>query len=125
MAPTWNPRNLNQHHRERLQKDPGCFEDLLGLAMPMTEAQYETRSHDVVTLAPIEYECESRDVGTGQFRKARVYYVDDELVVAVTDGFRREFITCFHEHFSRRHASPASIGTVGQRRLRYKELLQF
>jgi hypothetical protein len=127
MPLNWNPRNLTRHHRTRTTQDAGCFEDLLRIAgRTTTEGEYERRSHDAVENAWAEYEDESPNPDAGRLYGPAKYFVDQELVVAITDLFVRDFITCFHEHFNvRRHAHPATLGSIGQRQLRYKQFLQF
>lgn len=125
-SPKWDPRKLARHHRKRTTKDAGCFEELLGINPKlMTELEYEERSELAVTTSWAKFKGESRNIATREYYKQAMYFVDDQLVVAITDDSEYEFITCFHEHFGRGHASPRSIGTVGQRRLRYKEHIRF
>lgn len=126
MPPAWQPNNLANHHRKRVSRDSGCFEDLLGITgRSITESQYETRSWDAFTNSWGEYEGEARNIEAREYYPASVYFVDDELVVAITDIPRSTFLTCYHEHFGRRHvSSPAASMSQGQRRLRYKENLQ-
>ncbi len=50
------------------------------------------------------------------------YFVDDDLVVAITDLARGLFHTCFHEHFNRRHGPMPSLG---QRQLLYRQHLRW
>jgi hypothetical protein len=91
----------------------------------MTESEYELRSLAAVQNAWGKYEAETWDPGESEFRDARIHFVDDQLVVAITDGFEREFITCFHEHFDYPHAVEPPTGTSeGQRRLRYRDRLE-
>jgi hypothetical protein len=91
----------------------------------MTESQYDLRSLDAVTNAWAEYEGEWCERSTGDWKEARAYFVDDELVVAITDTFRRSFITCFHEHFDYPHGvEPGPSATAGDRHLRYKAMLK-
>jgi hypothetical protein len=114
--PAWNANNLRRHHRERLRKDPGCFEDLLGITgRTMTQSEYELRSLDAVTNSWGKYAGDSWNPEDREYREASVYFVDDDLVVAITDTFEREFITCFHEHFGYRHGGgPGPGASVGQ-----------
>jgi hypothetical protein len=86
----------------------------------MTESEYEIRSLDAFTEAWAEYEGEEWDDFERDFRESRAYYIDDDLVIAITDTFRRRFISCFHEHPGRRHTSRAIMPSVGQRRLDYR-----
>jgi hypothetical protein len=123
--PTWDPLRLRRHHHKRTTRDAGCFEALLGITGTMTEAQYEQPSQQSVANAWGEYEGEGRDVQGRAYYPPAAYYVDDELVVAITDVFRHGFITCYHEHFGYRHnTSPAAGMSVGQRQLRYRQHLQ-
>jgi hypothetical protein len=86
--PAWNANNLRRHHRERLRKDPGCFEDLLGITgRTMTQSEYELHSLDAVTSSWGKYEGESWDAEERAYREAAVYFVDDDLVVAISDSF--------------------------------------
>jgi hypothetical protein len=127
MPPRWNSAILRRHHRKRMTKDAGCFEDLLGIiGQTMTESQYEMRTDDAVTNAWGEYEGEGWDVSRREYSEARAYYVDNDLVVAVTDSFRNEYITCFHEHFDHPHGViPGAGATEGQKQLRYIDRLKF
>jgi hypothetical protein len=124
--PRWNPRNLTRHYQKRLTTNPGCFEEVLGIVgTTMTESQYEQRADDAVNNAWGEYEGEGWNVQYREYTKPRAYYVDDDLVVAITDEFRNDFVTCFHEHFDRPHGvDPGTGATVGQKQLRYKERLK-
>ena len=96
MAPKWDPRKLARHHRKRTTEDAGCFEDLLKISGTMSREQYELRTDDAVTNAWAKYEGENFDDVLKDFRDAAMYFVDEELVVAITDAWEREFITCFH-----------------------------
>jgi hypothetical protein len=90
----------------------------------MTESQYELRADEVISNAWAEYEGRAWEAEKGEYtRDVRVYFVDDDLVVAITDSLKHDFITCFHEHPGGRHTSRAAMPPVGQRRLEYKERL--
>jgi hypothetical protein len=125
-TPHWTAENLRLHHKTRLREDPGCFEDLLGLVgRVMRESEYELRSEAAFTNSWAEYEGEGRDVQTGDYYDRAAYFVDDVLVVAITDTFRREFITCYHKHFRKPHGVDPRPGmTVGQLQLRYRDWLK-
>ena len=69
---------------------------------PVTVEEYRDRSVRAVTGAWCEYEAQGRDFERSAYLPARVSYVDDDLVVAVTDLARTRFVTCFHEHFDGR-----------------------
>jgi hypothetical protein len=90
----------------------------------MTESQYEIRSHDAVDNAWALYEGRSWEANLREHSPdVRTFFVDDELVVAITESFQREFITCFHEHPGGRHVARAAMPSVGQRRLEFKARL--
>lgn len=124
--PNWEPNNLTRHYRKRLQRDPGCFESLLGIAGGvMTEVDYDFRTEAAHDHAWGEYEGEGWDVQNREYSELRAYFVDDDLVVAITDDFRNEFVTCYHEHFDHPHGVVPGPGvTAGQKRLRYREKLK-
>ena len=124
--PAWNSRSLARHYRKRIGKDAGCFEDLLGIAgRPMTQTQYEQRTEDAFSNAWAEFEGEAWNVAARDYYSPSAYFVDDNLVVAITDMPRREYQTCYHEHFHRPHGvDPGPSVSVGQRRLRYRQHLQ-
>ena len=124
--PRWKPENLRRHHKKRTTEDKGCFEDLLGIApQVMTELQYDERSEKAYTNAWAEYEAEHWDRRAREYISARAYFVDEQLVVAITDLWRREFITCYHEHFDKPHnVDPSSTASEGQRQLRFREVLE-
>jgi hypothetical protein len=126
-SPQWSAEYLKWKHRERLRKDPGCFEDLLGLpaGKEMTPTQYEDRSLEAVEHAWAEYEGDHKDRATGEYCGMRAYFVDNDLVVAVTDTFRHDFITCFHEHFDYPHGVKPGPGVQpGDRQIAYRVMLQ-
>jgi len=125
--PNWDATNLTTHHQKRITADKGCFEDLMGIAgRDMTEAEMEQRSQDVVANAWGEYEGEGRNVQQMSYYPPAAYYVDDDLVVAITDQPRQEFQTCYHEHFSRPHGVEPPPGTsLAQRQLRYVQKLNW
>jgi hypothetical protein len=121
--PTWDPANLTTHHQKRITKDKGCFEDLLEIVgRDMTEQEYEQRSLAAYHNAWGEYEGEGRNVAAQSYYPPAAYFVDDDLVVAITDLARNLFQTCYHEHFNRRHGPMPSLG---QRRLLYRQQLRW
>jgi hypothetical protein len=125
-SPSWTEGNLVRHHAKRLRDNPGCFEDLLGITdRSMTVEEYRDRSVRAVADAWCEYEAQGRDFERSTYLAARVSYVDDDLVVAVTDRDRTRIVTCFHEHFDGRQPphgrNPGRGVSVAQRRIRYRE----
>jgi len=78
--PIWNQNNLKRHYLKRINQDPGCFEDLMGINYGvMTEFQYEWRSEQAVINAWAQYRCESYDPILRKYRPLRMYFVDDQL----------------------------------------------
>jgi hypothetical protein len=128
-TPSWANKNLEQHHSKRLRETPGCFEDLLGLSdRSMTVAEYQDRSRTAVSGSWCEYEAQGRDFVLSTYIEPRAFYIDDDLVVAITDVERFSFVTCFHEHFDSRRSlhgkNPGRSVSVAQRRLRYLDDLR-
>jgi hypothetical protein len=127
--PSWIGNNLARHHSKRLRENPGCFEDLLALVgREMTKEEFEARSLQAVTAAWLEYEAQARDFALSSYHKSRAHYVDDDIVVSITDENRSHFVTCFHEHFDSRRSlhgkNPGKAASVAQRRIRYAEDLR-
>src|SRR5262249_7010034 len=127
--PSWTEGNLSRHHAKRLRENPDCFEELLGITgRVMTVEEYRDRSVRTVANAWYEYEAQGRDFERSTYLPAWVSYVDDDLVVAVTDPVRARFVTCFHEHFDGRQPPhgrhPGTGVSVAQRRIRYREALR-
>lgn len=128
-SPSWAEGNLARHHARRVRENPGCFEDLLGITgRSMTVEEYRDRSGRAVAGAWCEYEAQARDFDRGVYLQGRVSYVDDDLVVSVTDRDRARFVTCFHDHFDGRRPlhgrNPGRGVSVAQRRIRYREDLR-
>lgn len=123
--PAWEENNLRRHHKERLEKDPGCLEDVLGITgHPITLEQYRAISHQVVRQCWAEFEAQKRNGRIGGYHDPSAYFVDNDLLTAITDLRRARFITCFHEHFDRPHGVvPRPDASIGQRRLLYKQRL--
>jgi hypothetical protein len=126
---SWTDGNLARHHARRAREDPGCFEDLLGITgRSRTVVEYRDRSVRTVADAWYEYEAQGRDFERSTYLAARVSYVDDDLVVAVTEPARARFVTGFHEPFDGRRPPhgrhPGRDVSVAQRRIRYREDLR-
>jgi len=94
----------------------------------MTVEEYRDRSVRTVSDSWCEYEAQVRDFALSSYVKPRAHYVDDELVVAITNVARSLFVTCFHEHFDSRRPlhgrHPGRGVSVSQRRLRYLDDLR-
>ena len=100
---------------------------MLGItSRAMSEAEYDQRSRDAVANAWAEYEGEGGKASDHGYYDASAYFVDEDLVVVITDLARSRITTCYHEHFDKKHASSLAAGmTAGQRRLRYRQQLKF
>jgi hypothetical protein len=128
-TPSWANKNLEQHYAKRIRETPGCFEELLGLSdRSMTVEEYRNRSARAFSGSWCEYEAQGRDFVLSTYLTPHAFYVDDELVVAITDVARFSFVTCFHEHFDSRRPlhgkNPGRSVSVAQRRLRYLDDLR-
>ena len=126
--PTWTPGNLTRHFRKRLREHPDCLRDLLATppapADPVNESQYELIAQDAIANAWGEFDAEWRS--SEDEYSAAGYYVDDRLVVSITDPFRREYITCYHKHSLNPHPidknpSPEARGNL---RLKFRDWLK-
>jgi hypothetical protein len=95
----------------------------------MSQAEYEARSVRAVTTSWLEYEAQSHDSILSGYQQPRAYFVDGDLVVAITEETRSRFVTCYHEHFYSRRAlhgnNPGNTASLAQRRLRYLENLRY
>jgi hypothetical protein len=128
-TPYWANRNLERHHAKRLRETPGCFEELLGLSgRQITVEEFRDRSERAVSDSWCEYEAQGRDFAQSTYLEPRASYVDNDLVIAVTDILRASFVTCFHEHFDSRRPlhgkNPGRSVSAAQRRLRYLDDLR-
>ncbi len=99
--PTWTPGNLIRHFRKRIREHPDCLRDLLASPPaptdPVNQTQYELIAQDAIANSWGEFDAEWRSSPEDDYSPA-AYYVDDRLVVSITDPFRREYITCYHKH---------------------------
>lgn len=118
--PRWDPHNLAFHHEKRALGENGCFAEALG-SSGLTLQQYEAASQATVASAWGELLVTHAD-----HRGERRYYVDDRLILAITDHNGDKFTTCYHEHlwgipeFRGGHRHVLSM-SVGQRRGRYQQ----
>lgn len=122
-SPVWSSSNLIRHRNKHGQ----CFEDLLHIEnRVITESEYAGRVQLAIEQAWLEYEAESHDSRWGGYREAAATYVDDDLVLAVTDLSRSSLITSFHEHFDRpNRCKTIQAMTSGDRRLKYKQYFRW
>ena len=105
--PTWEPRNLADHVSKRSLEDVGCLESLLGLEGQLLIGNLRHLSEEVYSQPRFVYEAEMAEWGGG-FRDRRSYFVDAQLVMAVTDQQRTAFITCYHLHKTFSHTCPGA-----------------
>ena len=134
--PKWDPKNLSRHHAKHPGgKDKHCWQDLLGVnGRSVSEREYEQESLSVCRDRWLEYEAEMVDreyVGaalrSGQpvpYHPRRRYNIDDRLVTTIVEPFDDAVVTCFHEHFDRRHETQGHSRPVGELRVRYKKRLE-
>jgi hypothetical protein len=110
-------------------RKPGCPENVLELTDgSVLVEEYRDRSVRAVTDSWCEYQAQGRDFAPSTYIKPRIYYVDNDLVVAITGATRAFFVTYFHEHFDGRrplHGNHPGRGvSVAQRRICYREDLR-
>jgi len=91
--PRWDKRNLERHTDSRRLRDGDCFEKLLGLSSPLEPEHLRAKSESVVTSPCMVYQAIKEDRG-----QLRVYFIDDDMVLAATNVARTRFITCYHIH---------------------------
>jgi hypothetical protein len=120
--PSWNSVNLKRHRDKHHQ----CFEAVLGITLgEIGDNQYAARAQVAITTSWLEYEAERMDFIIEAFTPLRTTYVDDDLIVAVTDLSRRNMITSYHEHFNKSYKKAHAPGAMaGDRRLMYREQLR-
>jgi hypothetical protein len=90
---------------KRVAVDTGCLESLDGLDHQLLIGDLRRISEHAYLVPSLVYECESVDDG-GRFRERCAHFVDGRLVMAITDRYRRAFITCFHLHKNTGGACP-------------------
>lgn len=134
--PKWNPTNLTRHHAKHPGgKDKFCWQDLLGVnGRAVSEAEYEKESLAVCRHRWLEFEAETVDrehvaaaLRSGQsvpYHPRRRYNIDDRLVTTIVAPTNDAVVTCFHEHFDRRHETRSHKRPTGELRARYKNRLE-
>jgi hypothetical protein len=107
-TPTWDEQNAERHRHKHTK----CFERLLGvLGREVTISEFKTRSQRAIDGSWAEFEADKLENGKA------AYFVDDDLVQAVTTADRQVFRTCFHQHFDRpRDCESLIAGASGDRR---------
>jgi hypothetical protein len=123
--PVWSDHNLEQHYNKRCE-DSVCIQDPIWLRdctlQQMGLEQYRSRSCYAVEHAWAVYEGEGRDVEGRVYYHRAAYFIDDDLMVAITDTYRETFITCYHEHLNYSHEH--SLGwTAGRRQIEFRKHL--
>ncbi|MCF6312338.1 MAG: hypothetical protein L3J39_07790 [Verrucomicrobiales bacterium] len=102
--PRWNPGNLSKHVETRKIEKASCFEGLLGISgRRLLGGDLRKRSEEVFSNALLEAEYDKESFSgaghRGGYIECRVQHTDHELMTAITNSDRSEFITCFHTHF--------------------------
>ena len=133
--PKWDPRNLSKHHAKHpAGKDEHCWQDLLGISgRPVSEVEYEQESLSVCRNRWLEYEAEKVDrdnIGAAlrrgepvPYHQRRRYNIDDRLITTIVAPANDAVVTCFHEHFDRRHETQGHARPVGELKARYSKHL--
>jgi hypothetical protein len=98
-APEWDSKNLRDHADKRANVDLNCMETLLGIApAQLLPGHLRAKSESVFAQPILIYEGQHYDTARGCFGDTRACYVDNDMVLAVTDMKRERFITCYHKH---------------------------
>ena len=134
--PKWDSKNLAKHHAKHpAGKDKHCWQDLLGVSDRLvSEAEYNNESLSVCSDRWLEYEAEKVDcdnvapaLRSGEpvpYHPRRRYNIDDRLVTTIVAPTDDAVVTCFHEHFDRRHDTQGHKRPVGELKARYKKHLR-
>lgn len=127
-SPVWDPPNLTIHYRTRLREDPGCLEDLLTRPPPsgtISEPAYAMLADDAVTNSWGVFAADWRRSSDSEYEPA-VYFIDEQLLVAVTNAHCTRYITCYHKHSLNPHPvrKPLSEVDRGNMRLAFKNWLK-
>lgn len=134
--PKWKTRNLKRHHRDHPVDEARCWRDLTGLQV-VSEDDYEEASQEVFEEHWYAYEAEFLEANQDyvtleggarvmrsrlEYQSARTTFVDDRMVLAVTDLSQTYFVTCYHEHYGKGHVEGQHRDrrTLGERRDEYK-----
>lgn len=113
-SPRWDEGNADRHR----QKHTKCFERLL--RRKVTLSDYKHRSQAAIDHSWAEFEATWWDQHKREYEPRAAYYLDDDLVQAVTTIDREVFKTCLHQHLQRPRECEALIASVpGDRRVRY------
>lgn len=95
--PTWSQGNLQWHYnRHPGGQDAACWQDILQ-KNPVTLGDYEQASQTVYHQSWLVYSAQWRE--SGGYTAPRRYFVDDRLILAITDDQENWFITCYHDHY--------------------------
>jgi len=110
-SPAW-PSSSAEDHRSKHTK---CFERLLGVkGREVTIDEFKERAQGAINGSWAEFE--ARKLANDK----AAYFIDDELVQAVTTLDRQVFRTCFHLHFAHNAKCEDLIAmTPGDRRARF------
>lgn len=115
--PRWDDDNAERHR----QKHTKCFERLLRVVgREVNIDEFKARSQAAIDQAWMEFEARKLD------NDKAAYYIDDDLVEAVTTLDRDTFRTCFHQHFDQPGQCQALIQMLpGDRRAKMLRSLRY
>ena len=108
-TPKWLDRTrLADHHRKRLRKkEIPCWQEILGLNRPMTEAEYEAQSYRSFNTGVIEYDSfHEREHGRTISR------VDKKAVFTAANKTGKCMRTCYHEHYGFPHKAGSAAPSI-------------
>ena len=98
----WQEANLTEHLQKRLTVDRDCINAHLRIS-PFTRNSYVALSTRVLTSRIAEYQAESRrnerdHSNKPTYNSLRLYYVDENYVLVISNINRTVIITCYHYH---------------------------
>jgi len=125
--PKWSSTNLVDHFKKRRAKDEHCWRDVLALdpSKAFTQEDYEAKSIQVVAEAWLTFSSKTWDPAGRTHLDSRKTNLDRKLVKTVTSSGGRSIITCYHEHFDRRHTSGSLKRPFPELSLKYLQKLEF
>ena len=116
---TWKPDSFKRHHDKRLNENPSCLSEIVGAVHGITEKQYSDLSHDVINDHWGKIVASKRDGNRGWYPES-MYFIDDELVLVITDKPQSWIRTCYHMHLGN-ECKEVRSWSVGRRRLRCQQ----
>jgi hypothetical protein len=123
--PEWNAAVLAEKTRKRAGE---CKSGIFCASGPLREEGLRSKSEQVWRYPFYVYECQMKRGGFwgDKWYKRRVYYVNRELILAITDLAGKIFINCYHDHLGEgRCQGQASTELETNRQLlRFRERLR-